>query len=165
MRALPPALRLRVPGQNVCARSKCIKCMLISTAGTRVESACCHDQPPAVRSAMKPPWISDWSSKLAAARRWSADSKVHARPCRRHSFGECLLSRPATCSLVYNGAAMNLRLVQRAAARRCEAVTDSRCMLVSATGARAEGACRRWRTQGACSSLQLALVRRVLACH
>ena len=42
-------------------------CSSVTAAGTRVKSACHHDQTPAVWSALEQPWSSDCSSKLAAA--------------------------------------------------------------------------------------------------
>ena len=67
-----------------------------------------------------------------SAVRGAGGLQVHSRLCRRHIGRRCLPQRPADCSLVCNSATMKLRLVEHAtAALRCEALADTRCVLVS----------------------------------
>ena len=58
---------------------------------------------------------------------------MRARLCRKHLKRKCLPPRPATRSLVCNGAAIKLALMI-AAALRCEAEADPKCVLVSVSG-------------------------------
>ena len=118
------------------------------------------------------PWSSDCSSRRVAARRRATVRQicteaamnnplieqacgcstvrggggctVRARLCRRHSCGECLPPRPATC----------LQFGLHRGRHGAPTARASFELLYST---------RRWRMHGACSTLPLAFVRRVLA--
>ena len=124
------------------------RCVLVSAFGTRVESACRHDQAPARvcrcvvcddGAAINAPTDRASLHLLHGARRWRTQGA-----CSSLSFGTCRHDQaPVRVCRCDDGAAII-------------APTD-RASLHLLHGA------RRWRTQGACSSLPLALGWRVPA--